>query len=127
MVFGWGHLVMLETLAGSMGDGTFRNDDTEVFDRRLVERAFLRFEEEVVFLEAGEDIVGKGVKKWQGGVEEENIIKVDDKMAFIDKVGEDGVHKGLEGHGSVTKTKGHDEWLEEAERAFESCFPFITL
>src|SRR5712672_2962432 len=102
MVFGWGHLVMLETLAGSMGDGTFRNDDTEIFDRRLVERAFLGFEEEVVFLEAGEDVMGKGVKEWQGGVEEENIIKVDDKMAFIDKV------------------------REEAKRALEGCFPFIT-
>src|SRR5712671_1791723 len=71
------------------GDGSFRNDDAEVFDRSLVERAFLGFEEEVVFLEAGEDIVGKGVKEWQGGVEEENIIEVDDEMAFIDKVGED--------------------------------------
>ena len=39
---------------------------------------------------------------------------------------EDGVHKGLEGRGSVTKTKGHDEWLEEAERALEGCFPFVT-
>src|SRR5712671_5228596 len=47
-------------------------------------------------------------------------------MAFIDKVGEDGVHKGLEGRGSITKTKGHDEWLEEAERALEGCFPFVT-
>src|SRR5712672_1357122 len=108
------------------GDGTFRNDDAEVFDRSLVERAFLRFEEEVVFLEAGEDVVGKDVKEWQGGVEEENIIKVDDEMAFIDKVREDGVHKGLEGRGCVTKTEGHDEWLKEAERALEGCFPFVT-
>src|SRR5712672_394259 len=108
------------------GDGSFRNDDAEIFDRGLVERAFLRFEEEVVFLEAKEDVVGKGVKEWQGGVEEENIIKVDDEMAFIDKVGEDGVHKGLEGRGCVTKTEGHDEWLKEAERALEGCFPFVA-
>src|SRR5712672_3260826 len=70
--------------------------------------------------------MGKGVKEWQGGVEEENIIEVDNKMAFIDKVGEDGVHKGLESRGCVTKTEGHDEWLEEAERALEGCFPFVT-
>src|SRR5712671_2024767 len=108
------------------GNRSFRNDDAEVFDRSLVERAFLGFEEEVVFLEAGEDVMGKGVKEWQGGVEEENIIKVDNKMAFINKVGEDGVHKGLESRGCVTKTKGHDEWLKEAERALEGCFPFIT-
>ena len=108
------------------GDGSFRNDDAEIFNRRLVERAFLGFEEEVVFLEVGEDVVGKGVKEWQGGVEEENIIEVDDKMAFIDKVGEDGVHKGLEGRWCVTKAEGHDEWLKEAKRALEGCFPFIT-
>src|SRR5712671_5911637 len=108
------------------GDGSFRNDDAEIFDRSLVKRAFLGFEEEVVFLEAGEDVVGKGVKEWQGGVEEENIIKVDNEMAFIDKVREDGVHKGLESRGCVTKTEGHDKWLEEAERALEGCFPFVT-
>src|SRR5712672_3385440 len=108
------------------GDGSFGNDDAEVFDRSLVERAFLGFEEEVVFLEAGKDVVGKCVKEWQGGVEEENIIEVDDEMAFIDKIQEDGVHKGLEGYGCVTKTKGHDKWLEEAKRALDGCFPFVT-
>ena len=39
------------------GDRSFRNDDTEIFDRGLVKRAFLGFEEEVVFLEVGEDIM----------------------------------------------------------------------
>jgi hypothetical protein len=34
-------------------NGSFGNDDTEIFDGRLVKGAFLRFEEEVVFLEAG--------------------------------------------------------------------------
>ena len=35
------------------GDGSFRNDDAEIFDGGLIERAFLGFQEEVVFLEAG--------------------------------------------------------------------------
>ena len=35
------------------GNGAFRNDDAEIFYRRLIERTFLGFEEEVVFLEAG--------------------------------------------------------------------------
>ena len=38
---------------GVHGNGSFRNDDAEVFDGRLIEGAFLGFEEEVVFLEAG--------------------------------------------------------------------------
>ena len=63
---------------------SFRNYDTEVFNRVLIERTFLGFEEEVIFLKAGKDVMGKGMKELQGGVEEENIIKVDDKMAFID-------------------------------------------
>jgi hypothetical protein len=33
--------------------------------------------------------MGKGMKELQGGMEEENIIEVDNKMAFIDKVGKD--------------------------------------
>jgi hypothetical protein len=70
--------------------------------------------------------VGKGMKEVQGGMEEENIIKVDNEMAFIDKVGKDGVHKGLEGRRCIAKTEGHDKWFKEAERAFEGCFPFIT-
>ena len=32
----------------------------------------------------------------------------------------------MEGCRCVTKTEGHDEWLEEAERALEGCFPFVT-
>src|SRR5882762_5540340 len=70
--------------------------------------------------------MGKGMKELQGGVEEENIIEVDNKMAFIDKVGKDGIHKGLEGRWCVTKAEGHDEWFKEAKGAFEGCFPFVT-
>jgi hypothetical protein len=66
------------------------------------------------------------MKELQGGMEEENIIEVDNEMAFIDKVGKDGVHKGLKGRWRVTKAEGHDEWFEETERAFEGCFPFVT-
>jgi hypothetical protein len=113
-------------LGGIHANGSFGNDDTEVFDGGLVERAFLGFEEEVMFPKAGEDVMGKGMKELEGGVEEENIIKVDNKMTFIDKVREDGVHKGLEGRWCITKAKGHDEWLEEAKRALEGCFPFVT-
>ena len=59
-------------------DASFRDNDAEVFDGGLIEGTFFGFEEEVVFLEAGEDVVGEGVKELQGGVEEENIIEVDD-------------------------------------------------
>jgi hypothetical protein len=105
---------------------SFRNDDTEVFNGGLVEGAFLGFEEEVVFLEAGENIMGKSVEELQGGVEEKNIIEVDDEVSFIDKVGKDGVHKGLEGRWCVTKAEGHDKWFVKAERALEGRFPFVT-
>src|SRR5882762_3741770 len=43
--------------AGNFGrvhsNGSFRNDDAEIFDGRLIEGALLGFEEEVVFLEVG--------------------------------------------------------------------------
>src|SRR6267154_2551850 len=67
------------------------------------------------------------MKELQGGVEEENIIKVDNEMAFIDKVRKDGVHKGLEGRWCVAEAEGHDEWFKETEGAFEGCFPFVTV
>src|SRR5882762_5548602 len=66
------------------------------------------------------------MKEVQGGMEEENIIEVDDEMAFIDKIGKDGIHKGLKGCWCVTKAESHDEWFKEAERTFEGCFPFVT-
>src|SRR6267154_3605376 len=66
------------------------------------------------------------MKELQGGVEEENIIEVDNEMSFIDKVRKDGIHKGLKGRRCVTKAEGHDEWFKEAERALEGCFPFVT-
>ena len=70
--------------------------------------------------------MGKGMKEVQGGVEEENIVEIDNEMTFIDKVRKDGIHKGLKGCWCVTKAEGHDEWFKEAERTFEGCFPFVT-
>ena len=93
---------------------SFRNNDAEIFDRGLIKGAFLGFEKEVVFLKAGKDIMGQGMEKGEGCVEEKDIIKVDNEMAFIDKVREDGVHEGLEGSRGIAEAEGHDKGFEKA-------------
>jgi hypothetical protein len=63
---------------------------------------------------------------WEVGMEEEDIIEIDDKVTSINQVGKNRVHKGLKGGRGVAETKGHDEQFKEAKGAFKGGFPFIA-
>jgi len=59
-------------------------------------------------------------------VEQEDVVKIDHKVACVNEVGKDVVHERLECSGGVTEAKGHDKGFEESEGAFESGFPFVA-
>ena len=78
-------------------------------------------------LEAREDGVSEFVEVVKIVVEEEDVIEVDYEVVCVDEVLEDGVHKGLEGCGSVAKAEGHDCGFKKALFALEGGFPFVAL
>jgi hypothetical protein len=45
---------------------------------------------------------------------------------LVNKVGEDGVHKGLESGGGIAEARGHNKGLKESEGALKGSFPFIA-
>jgi hypothetical protein len=59
-------------------------------------------------------------------MEHEDVVQVNDKVLLVDKVREDGVHKGLESGRGIAEAKGHDEGFEETKGAFKGSFPFIA-
>lgn len=67
------------------------------------------------------------MKLLYGLVEHENVVKVNDKVALINEIGKDGVHKGLKSGRGIAKAEGYDQQFEKAKGAFEGGFPFITL
>ena len=80
-------------------DLTLGDDDTKILNGELVEGAFFEFEVEVVFGEAGKDVVGKFVKESEVVVEDENVVEVDNEVILVDEVRKNEVHKGLKGGG----------------------------
>jgi hypothetical protein len=52
--------------------------------------------------------MSKVVERVEVLMEQKDIVEIDDQMILIDKVGENGIHKGLESGRGVTEAKGHD-------------------
>jgi hypothetical protein len=98
------------------------DDNAKVVDGSLVERALFGFQVEVVFLEVGEDFVGEGMNVRETGVEEQDIVQVDNEVASVDKVQKNRVHKGLEGSRGVAETEGHNKGFKKAKGAFKGGF-----
>jgi hypothetical protein len=59
-------------------------------------------------------------------VEEQDVVKIYDKVTVVDQIRKNRVHKGLEGSRGVAETKGHDKRFKKAKGAFNGGFPFIT-
>ena len=47
-------------------------------------------------------------------VKQEDVVKVDDKVAFIDEVMKDVVHKSLEGCRGIAESKCHDKGFKKS-------------
>ena len=62
------------------------DNNTKVLDGKLVEGAFFRFKIEVVFSEAGKDVVSQFMEGREVVVEDEDVVKVDDKVILVDEV-----------------------------------------
>ena len=105
-----------------MGD-----DDPEVINGSLVERAFLRLEVEVIFGKARKNFMGKFMEVGKIVVEHENVVQVDYEVLLIDKVIEDRVHERLKGGWGIAEAESHDKGFKETKGAFEGGFPFIAL
>ena len=65
---------------------TLGDNNAQVFDRKLVKGAFFRFEVEVIFGEAGKDVVSELVEGSEVVMEDEDVVEVDDKVVLVDEV-----------------------------------------
>jgi hypothetical protein len=80
-----------------------------------------------MFLEAGQDIMGKDMEIREVVMEEQDVVEIDDEVAGVNKVRKNRVHKRLKGGGGIAEAEGHDKGFKEAKGAFEGGFPFIAM
>ena len=114
-------------LLGVHADAVGADDIAEIFDAGRVELAFLGLAIEVVESKTFEDFADAfDVVRFVIGVgEDEDIVEVDDDRD-IEEIGEDLVHKALEGCGCVGETEWHNEVLEGSISRSERGLPLIA-
>jgi len=93
---------------------SFGNDDTKVFNVSLVKGTFLWLEVEVVFGKASKYFMRECVEVLEVTVKQEDVVKVDNEVAFIDEVMEDVVHKSLESCRGIAESKCHDKGFKKS-------------
>ena len=67
-------------------DLSLEDDDARVLNEELVEGAFFGFEMEIIFGEAGEDVMGELVEGGEIVVEDEDVVEVDDEVIPVDEI-----------------------------------------
>src|SRR6266487_589354 len=62
----------------------------------------------------------------KGFGEDENIVEINADDTFHDQVLEDLIHHGLEGSGTVSQTKEHDQRFKKTMIGVKGCLPLIS-
>jgi hypothetical protein len=107
-------------------DLSLGNDKAEELDFGDLELALLRFDEQLMLSENLEDFPCHSPEDLKVGVEDENIVNVNQHATRVNAFPENLVHHGLEGGWAVAHSEEHDNGLKEAEVTPESTFPLIT-
>ena len=65
----------------------------------------------------------------EGGIggEDEEVVHIDDKPPFRDRVMERVIHEPLEGSGCVSQTKEHNHGFKQPFMGDEGCLPLVTI
>ena len=87
------------------------NDKTEVLYFLFVEITLFRVEVEVVFAHCLEDKTCAMDESGEGVGHDEEVIHVNEDIAFADEVLKGMVHEGLKGGRGITEAKEHDAWF----------------
>src|ERR1700677_1918561 len=104
----------------------FRDDEAEEFYFFLFEKAFLRFEEEIIFLQSFQHFIDDSSVFLEILSEDEDIVHVDDDMSLVNEVLQNGVHHSLERSGGIGESEEHDRRFKAASICSKGSFPFVS-
>ena len=107
-------------------DLSWTEDHPKVIHLVLFEHAFLRFQEEIVFLEASEDLSDELSVFVHSCHCNQDVIHIDEYLTSADEVLEDFVHHCLERRRRVGEAKEHDKRFKHSSISFECCLPFVA-
>ena len=101
-------------------------DHPKVVHLVLFECPFLRFQEEVVFLEMSEYLLDELSMFVHSCCHNQDIIHIDEYLTSADKILEDLVHHCLECRRGIGEAKEHDQRFKHPSISFECHLPFIA-
>jgi len=103
------------------------DDHSEVFYLICGKFALLKFEVQIEFSHALEDMLGAFLLGSGVGGEDEEVIHVDDEPSFCDHVPEGVIHESLESGRGVGEAEEHDSRFKETFMGDEGGFPLMSI